>query len=576
MSSFSSPAPPAPPPAVGPLAVCPTAVCPTAGAALYEWDLVSDRLSWGVGAAAALGADLCALQSGRALAERLHPDSRRPTAAVLRAGPHGAAQTAYSAQYGLMRRDGGVVWVEETGRWFAGPTGAAARARGLIRPLAADAPALAPGGHCAAEAPRAAFFAMLDRRARAGRPLCLALLTPVDPQAIPDDGPLVALARSVRAHLRSNDHLTRLREDTLAVALDGCDASRLKRALARFVTGANVRARIGAAQAGDRLGAAALLARADHALERARASGRPFHLFDAAAEDAEARRRAAAAQETLLAALNGGNVALMLSPVVGAQGRARFCRAELGVMGPDGRMRALGVVDPALAPLADSRLLDAAAAEAQRRPSMPLALDLAIETWRDATFLARLEATLRHTPARRLMVGVPHARLDAATWAAVARARGRGASAMLTGFGAGAPLDGFVDAIKTGAAGAPPFDVVMIEGAFTADLARSSDARFAYRALIAAARPYGRAVGADWADTRDVGDLVRGWGVDLTAGAGARPARTTAPGARAPRAAACAPGAALTGPYAAAPQAAARIDAPLSPAARVGARKTSA
>jgi diguanylate cyclase (GGDEF)-like protein len=103
----------------------------------YEWDIRSDALAWGANARHVLKvADAAAIATNGAFARLTCADntqSRRD--AVLLSGQRDAgAGVPYQVQYSI-RAAGDVtpMWVEDTGRWFAGSDGRPARAHGIVR-----------------------------------------------------------------------------------------------------------------------------------------------------------------------------------------------------------------------------------------------------------------------------------------------------------------------------------------------------------------------------------------------------------------------------------------------------------
>ena len=104
----------------------------------YEWRIASDALSWGSNVHAVLAAvDPAALTSGRSFAGLIDPQSgpsRSDT--VMRSGLRDeGAGIPYLVQYALRTPtdDLEVIWIEDSGRWFAGPDGKPSRAHGVMR-----------------------------------------------------------------------------------------------------------------------------------------------------------------------------------------------------------------------------------------------------------------------------------------------------------------------------------------------------------------------------------------------------------------------------------------------------------
>jgi EAL domain-containing protein (putative c-di-GMP-specific phosphodiesterase class I) len=119
----------------------PRQILDSIGQTVYDWDLHSDRISWGPNAASVLGVPLDAIRTGRAFAECLSYDSKSSRHdAILRAAAVDAGMGApFQICYGLNPPDrprDATIWVEDAGRWFAGPDGRPSRAHGLVRVVA--------------------------------------------------------------------------------------------------------------------------------------------------------------------------------------------------------------------------------------------------------------------------------------------------------------------------------------------------------------------------------------------------------------------------------------------------------
>jgi PAS domain-containing protein len=106
------------------------------GEALYRWDIESDVLVWSANIGdVLLVRDVRAISSGRAY--RAAPRSRERAGALRHRQPNPSKRddghgVAYQIEYRI-RPDAGVrrtrLWVEDTGRWFAGPDGRNRRVR---------------------------------------------------------------------------------------------------------------------------------------------------------------------------------------------------------------------------------------------------------------------------------------------------------------------------------------------------------------------------------------------------------------------------------------------------------------
>ena len=108
------------------------------GEATYEWRLDTDALTWSDNAGAVLGAaDMARLVNGRSFAMRLDaPDGQSRHDAVTGSGGRDTGEgVLYQVQYAFKRATGEKTWVEDTGRWFAGPDGKPLRAHGVVRDI---------------------------------------------------------------------------------------------------------------------------------------------------------------------------------------------------------------------------------------------------------------------------------------------------------------------------------------------------------------------------------------------------------------------------------------------------------
>jgi hypothetical protein len=120
----------------------PRAILNSIGEAVYDWDIATDRLVFGPNTAEIPDfAEFANIASGRAYAELLAPESpsSRFEAVLSSAERDFGRGVSYKVIYGLVSRTSEragrkkIVWIEDTGRWFAGTDDRAARAHGLIR-----------------------------------------------------------------------------------------------------------------------------------------------------------------------------------------------------------------------------------------------------------------------------------------------------------------------------------------------------------------------------------------------------------------------------------------------------------
>src|SRR5581483_5875099 len=121
----------------GPGALDAQEILASIGEAAYEWHIEGDVLIWGANAGAVLrGIDPAALARGSSYGALVDPGEGRSRAgAVLdSSGRDDGAGVPYETQYKLRGAGAGEpVWIEDSGRWFAGPDGKAVRAHGVVR-----------------------------------------------------------------------------------------------------------------------------------------------------------------------------------------------------------------------------------------------------------------------------------------------------------------------------------------------------------------------------------------------------------------------------------------------------------
>ena len=116
----------------------PSGILTSIGLVPYDWRIETDALTWGANAAEVLQiADIGQIATGRGFAAFLDPKNAatRYDAVMQSAGRDAGNGFPYQTEYCLQAgRDGTTrLWVEDNGRWFAGPDGRPARAHGVVR-----------------------------------------------------------------------------------------------------------------------------------------------------------------------------------------------------------------------------------------------------------------------------------------------------------------------------------------------------------------------------------------------------------------------------------------------------------
>jgi len=521
---------------------------------VYDWDIASDRLSWGANAGATLAAfPPESLATGAAFAELVTADSE---SSRFQAVFDGAARdegdgAPYRVVYRMAGRDGVARAVEDFGRWFADADGKPAHAHGVLRLLPCDEAAL--GG--AADEERLAFpGASASRRrfneaieaqfahARPGDTHFAVLIVGVEDLGEINrrygyeaaDQVIAEVGRRLAANLRAADKVAHYAGGKHAALLRAGEVAQVAMAAPRLARRLNAEAyetSAGPIRATARVGAALaprhgrnacrLLQRAEEAFEQAAGSPQRFALYAPGQATSEARRREAAIADDIVAALNQRRVAVAYQPVVAAEsGAVAFVEALLRVREDDG-----GVVGPeVLLPVAekmgliaqlDQRVLELALDRLVAEPELRVAVNVSVATLTAPDWVDRLKAALAARPgtAERLIVEIVETLavepIDEAA-RIVARIKALGVAVAMDDFGAG--HTSFRNLRRLGV------DIVKIDGAFVQNLARSIDDRFFVRALAELARHLGVATVAEWVEDAETRRLLVEWRIDYLQG----------------------------------------------------------
>ncbi|WP_406855031.1 bifunctional diguanylate cyclase/phosphodiesterase [Alsobacter sp. KACC 23698] len=521
------------------------------GETLYTWNMASDEIAWGGNAPALFGfPDVSAIASGRAYARLIAPDSGSSRyEAVTRSGQrddgHGAPfQTTYAVKAGK----GPPLWVQDTGRWFAGADGRPVRVHGVVRVVAEPVLDTAASGvdDLTGAMTRAQFAEALGEEIalarRQQRSLGVALIGIEGLADINEafgldaaDEVIAGTAQRLRAVMRRGDSLARYSGNKLAVILMGCGEEQMPIAAQRFVDA--VRAEPMPTSAGPigasvRIGgillprfgqtAAQAMQHVEEALNDAKLS--PSRNFVAFAPD---RRRDARRQsnrrftDEILAALNDRRVTMALQPIVEAGSRKTvYHEALVRVVGRDGALLPASQVVPVaeklgLVQLIDHRMLDLVVAELVELPAAQLSLNVSSATLRQPDWVEALSGRLCSAPdiARRLVVEITETcaieDLEA-TQRAIEAMRALQIRVAIDDFGSGHTSFRHLRDLN--------FDLIKIDGAFVQNLGRSTDDRFFVRTLVDLARHLGVPTVAEWVQDEETARILEGWGVDYLQG----------------------------------------------------------
>jgi diguanylate cyclase (GGDEF)-like protein len=522
----------------------------------YDWQIGSDELVWGGNVRDVLPfADAAAIGSGRAFAQHVDPKSgtTRFDAVMHSAATDRGDGVPYQLQYAL-RIPGhpDLLWLEDSGRWFAGPDGAPVHAHGIVRAIneryqrEQRLAYLSCYDELTGEMNRSRMSEVLEaalEEAGKLRSSCGFLLVSIDKlDRINEaygfdiaDEVIAAVAKRVRSQLRGKDHLGRFSGNKFAIILNSCTPDDLVIASDRLLTsvrGDAVRTSAGPVAVTLTIGGVSaprhartvpeVLNRAQEALDAGKSKRRGSFQAYLPNVEREAQRRAnVRATEDIIAALNARRIFLVHEPVVeiGTR-RPAFYECLMRVRRADGTLLAVNEAVPlaerlGLVRLLDHRVLELVLAELAAAPSLVASLNVSAASTVDPDWWGALGAMLRGNAGvgERLIVEITETTaiedIDS-TRGFVARVKDLGCRIAIDDFGAG--HTSFRNLRKLGV------DLVKIDGAFVQNLRRSDDDRAFVHTLIDLARRLGLQTVAEWVQDEEAAAMLANWGCDYLQG----------------------------------------------------------
>ncbi|MEA2907096.1 MAG: hypothetical protein QOI12_4483 [Alphaproteobacteria bacterium] len=541
-------------------ALDPNEIFASVGEVPYGWRLDTDAVAWGPNAGDVLAVgDLASIASGRGFAQLVDPNSGQTRAdAVLRASARDDGKgVPYQVQYALdppgRPLGAGPLWIEDTGRWFAGPDGKPLRVHGVMRVINERHERELQLAHLAQFDPLTGdmnrsrmteVLAAAIEEAIKLRSTCGFLLAAIDNLSRINesygfdvaDEVIAAVSKRIRSQLRGKDHLGRFSGNKFGIILKNCTPDDMLVAADRLLVG--VRDEVVATEAGPVAvtitvsGVTAprharnvreVLARAQDTLDSAKAKRRGSFLAYRPNLEREAQRKETVrATDEIITALNDRRIFLVYEPVVAIGSRqAAFYECLMRVRRADGSLLAVNEVVPlaerlGLVRLLDHRVLELVLEQLAATPALQASLNVSAASTVDPDWWAALGATLRsHTSvAERLTVEITETAaihdIDD-TRGFVARVKDLGCRIAIDDFGAG--YTSFRNLRKLGV------DLVKIDGAFVQNLNRSEDDRAFVHTLIDLARRLGLETVAEWVQDEEAAAILDAWGCDYIQGA---------------------------------------------------------
>jgi diguanylate cyclase (GGDEF)-like protein len=525
------------------------------GQAAFVWDLLTDALSW----SDHLGAVFpeipsASLSSGAEFAKLIEPKRSIRSEALSQSPPaHGGDGTPYRIEYGVRTSTSApVIWIEETGAWFAGADGKPARAQGIVRinneRHARDEQLLklARRDPLTGELNRTHLIASLAETIEETtrfRTACVFMLIGIDHLArINDafgfdvaDAVIAEVASRIRSRLRAGDVLGRFSGNKFGLILKNCTVDDMNVAAERFL--ATIRNEVVPTKSGPvsvtaSIGAVSVPRYArntDEAINRAhetldgakrRRSG-SYSVWRPNVERDAQRRVNIRVTDEIVTALNERRIVMAYEPVVAARTRdAAFYECLVRMEQADGEVLLAPDIVPVaerlgLIRLVDHRVLELVIAELANSAAVQLSLNISPDTTMDPDWWASIESLMQAHPGvgERLIVEITETvaiqDIDDVR-GFVTRLKNFGSRIAIDDFGAG--YTSFRNLRKLGV------DIVKIDGAFVQNIARSADDRAFVQTLIDLARRLQIKTVAEWVQDEESAVMLREWGCDYIQG----------------------------------------------------------
>jgi diguanylate cyclase (GGDEF)-like protein len=528
------------------------------GEALYRWDIESDVVAWSANAGdVLLVRDIEAIATGRAYAQLLEPDNvqaRFDTVVKSEQRDEGRG-VGYHIQY-CIRPDPAAetrLWVEDTGRWFAGPDGKPARAHGTVRVINERYERerrlnyLARHDDLTGELNRYHLTEILEKtldEAVRFRSSCGFLLVAIDNLARINesygfetaDQMINAVGKRIRSLMRGKDTLGRFSGNKFGIVLKDCTPDDMAIAAERLLAGVRenlVPTATGPVAATITIGGvtaprhartvAEILARAQETLDAAKGKRRgSFFAYRPNIEREAQRRENVRATDEIVAALNERRIFIAYETVAAAADRRpAFYECLMRVRRTDGSLLGASDVIPVaerlgLVRMLDHRVLELVVDEMIATPSLQASVNVSPGSTTDPNWWGGLGSLLRaHAGvAERLIIEITESAaihdVDE-TRGFVARVKELGCRIAIDDFGAG--YTSFRNLRKLGV------DIVKIDGAFVQNIIRSEDDRAFVRTLIDLGKRLRLATVAEWVQDERAARLLESWGCDYIQGA---------------------------------------------------------
>jgi diguanylate cyclase (GGDEF)-like protein len=555
-------------------AIDPATILASVGEVLYDWSIATDTLTWAGNVADVLRLrDRDAVTTGRGYAKVLDADTAqaRYDAIMSSQKRDDGAGVFYQVQYSVTPQGAaGKLWIEDTGRWFAGTDGKPARAHGVIHVInerhaqEEKLSYLSNFDGLTGEMNRWHLTEVLEttlKQAIDQRGSCGLLMIAIDNLARVNesygfdvaDQVIGAVAKRLRAKMRGGDHLGRFSGNKFAVILNQCTPEDMDKACERLLAGVRddvvrtpagpvaVTVTIGGVTAPRHAGTVPeIFARAQEALNNAKAKRHgSYQIYRPNLERDAIRRDSVRAADEIVGALNERRILLAFEPVVDAKSRVPvFHECLMRIRRADGSLLPAQEVIPVaerlgLVRMLDHRVLELLVSEMIAVPTLATSLNVSPASTHDPDWWSALGALLRAHKglAERLTIEITESsaiqNIDD-TRGFVSRVKDLGCRIAIDDFGAG--YTSFRNLRNLGV------DIVKIDGAFVQNMMVSEDDRAFVLTLLELAQRLGLKAVAEWVQDEAAARMLADWGCDYLQGAVAGLASVERPWGRVVRA----------------------------------------
>jgi len=527
-----------------------SAALEAAGDVAYLWELGGDGLDWSGQLGAARIEFATEVTTGRAFANRIHPDDLVHRQLALAA--HFDSEDPFDCEYRLRDAEGGFLWVHERGRATRDDAGQPQAMLGVIRAIGdrkaqqtrlerlANYDELT--GHFNKSRLREAVDQIIAANQRADSPAAFLSVGVDNMTMINDtfgyeaaDTVLIDISRRLDTCLRASDVIGRLGSDRFGIALSHCPPEHIAAVADKVLTTVNsapvitgrgpiyATVSIGSVSFPDQgLTSYDVITRAESALAEAKRAGRDCHThYRLTEEQRERQRHSRSISDQVQLALREDRVLFAYQPVVvAATGQVDHYECLLRMRTADGRIVSASEFVPVIEQLGfirmvDRYVLDKAIAELNAHPAVKLGFNISGLTAADRPWLRALISQVRNRPdlAARIIVEITEtaALYDIEESARfVSALRHAGCHVALDDFGAGHTSLRHLQSLAV--------DTVKIDGSFIRNLATSPDAQVFLRHLLGLARGFGFHTVAECVSSAEEAAILQREGVGFLQG----------------------------------------------------------